>query len=239
MELKDSKQEEVKKLEEEFKMLDDSFSSNKRYLMECSTKLSEIQNEIEKLDKFKGSIEAVQDELDLKIKDISEHLKKREINVEKHEMKIIKDFKTSFISNIENIQLTAFKLDTYKTESKKITIEELNDYIPFLENKPLKRYCSASDQSKIIFAYLLALQEVAIQQDNRNHLGFTLFDEPIQQNPGGNYRSTIIEFFSHLEKNAKGQIIIFTKLEKDEENNLKESSFFKILKGERFLTEHS
>ncbi|HLE12674.1 MAG TPA: hypothetical protein VI754_15570 [Bacteriovoracaceae bacterium] len=235
LEFRESIQGEIKKFEEEFKTLDNSFSINKRYLLECSAKLSEIQSEIDKLDNFKTKTETVQNELNQKIKDISGHMENKELQIKEQEILIVKKFNQKFIEYVEKIQLTAFKLDTSGVEHKKITIDESNDYIPFLDNKPLKRYCSASDQSKIIFAYLLAMQSVACQRDGANHLGFTLFDEPIQQNPGGEYRSTIIDFFSYLSKSTEGQIIIFTKLEKGEEDKLSSSSFFQDLTGKRFL----
>lgn len=89
-------------------------------------------------------------------------------------------------------------------------------YIPYLETRRLRSLGSASDQSRLIAAYALALA-AASNQIAGLHPGFVVLDEPLQQNPDDPHRDLFISFLcKQLARDAKSQTIIFTFLHQAE-----------------------
>ena len=80
---------------------------------------------------------------------------------------------------------------------------------------------SASDQSRLVAAYSLALA-AASQGIGGLHPGVVILDEPLQQNPDPLHRELFIAFLSQeLARNAKFQTLIFTSLREDEIESLR------------------
>jgi hypothetical protein len=72
-----------------------------------------------------------------------------------------------------------------------VTLDE--HYIPYLGPRRLRSSGSASDHCRLIVAYVLALAETSIEKSGL-HPGFTLLDEPFQQNPDDPHRDLFISF---------------------------------------------
>lgn len=89
-------------------------------------------------------------------------------------------------------------------------------YIPYLGPRRLRSLGSASDHSRLVAAYVLALA-AASDSTNGLHPGFVVLDEPLQQNPDKKHRDLFVDFLiSDTARALKGQTIVFTWLDDDE-----------------------
>jgi hypothetical protein len=106
--------------------------------------------------------------------------------------------------------------------SGNIASVSLNDqYTPMLNQKRLRSLGSASDQSRLIAAYTLALAD-ASGKVNGLHPGLVILDEPLQQNPDPKHRERFLSFLSkELAKMAPFQVVIFTSLRQAEITQLR------------------
>jgi hypothetical protein len=94
-------------------------------------------------------------------------------------------------------------------------------YVPYLNNRRLRALGSASDQSRLVAAYSLALA-AASQQIGGLHPGIVVLDEPLQQNPDPDHREMFIAFLGQeLARSAEFQTLIFTSLAGDEIERLR------------------
>lgn len=112
-----------------------------------------------------------------------------------------------------------------------------SDYIPYLGPRRLRSLGSASDHSRLVTAYSLALA-VAAQSNKGSHPGFVLLDEPLQQNPDEPHKKM---FFKFLENKATRslpiQTIVFTYLKSEEVKRLQKAGVnIKTPPGEHFLS---
>ena len=95
-------------------------------------------------------------------------------------------------------------------------------YVPHLGPRRLRSLGSASDHSRLVAAYVLALAAASESVDGL-HPGFVVLDEPLQQNPDEAHRNLFIEFLtSETAKALKVQTIVFTWLQGPELNCLRE-----------------
>lgn len=94
-------------------------------------------------------------------------------------------------------------------------------YVPYLNNRRLRSLGSASDQSRLVAAYSLALA-AASEHVHGLHPGIVILDEPLHQNPDDPHRDLFLTFLSRqLARQAKFQTIIFTWLRDDEIDRLR------------------
>jgi hypothetical protein len=83
-------------------------------------------------------------------------------------------------------------------------------YTPYLGPRRLRSLGSASDHSRLVAAYVLALA-AASGAVGGLHPGFLVLDEPLQQNPDEDHRRLFIEFLlSESARSLKLQTIVFT-----------------------------
>lgn len=111
-----------------------------------------------------------------------------------------------------------------------------DEYVPFMARTRLRALGSASDQSRLVAAYSLALAATS-QEKGGQHPGFLVLDEPLQQNPDDSHKEL---FFTFLEKQlaqqSKFQTLIFTWLSDVEINRLRKQNTVVITPpGEHFL----
>lgn len=98
-----------------------------------------------------------------------------------------------------------------------------DDYIPYLGPRRLRSLGSASDHSRLVAAYVLALA-AASESTGGLHPGFVVLDEPLQQNPDDKHRDLFVDFLiSSTARNLKVQTIIFTWLHEPELKRLVDS----------------
>lgn len=88
-----------------------------------------------------------------------------------------------------------------------------DQYVPFLGNRRLRSLGSASDKSRVVAAFSLALAAASMEIQGF-HPGFVLLDEPFQQNPDVKHRDLFSNFLS---SNLTGfQVIVVTFLQPNE-----------------------
>lgn len=105
-------------------------------------------------------------------------------------------------------------------------------YIPHLGPRRLRSLGSASDQSRLVAAYVLALA-AASEATGGLHPGFVVLDEPLQQNPDETHRKLFIEFLtSETARALKMQTIVFTWIHPSERARL-------LAKGVKLITPES
>ena len=93
-------------------------------------------------------------------------------------------------------------------------------YIPYLQTRRLRSLGSASDQSRLVAAYTLALA-AASNRVAGLHPGLVVLDEPLQQNPDDPHRDLFVSFLSkQLAREASFQTIVLTFLREPEIDNL-------------------
>ena len=97
-----------------------------------------------------------------------------------------------------------------------------DQYVPYLGSRRLRSLGSASDQSRLVAAYSLALAATSQKVDGL-HPGVVILDEPLQQNPDQHHRQLFISFLSQqLALEARFQTLIFTWLNDEEVEILRE-----------------
>ncbi len=106
--------------------------------------------------------------------------------------------------------------------SQREAVLSLDDhYVPYLGPRRLRSLGSASDHSRLVAAYVLALA-VASEAQRGFHPGFVVLDEPLQQNPDQAHRDLFIEFLtSDTAQALKVQTIVFTWLHAPELDRLR------------------
>lgn len=111
-----------------------------------------------------------------------------------------------------------------------------DEYTPFLEGRRLRSLGSASDQSRLVAAYSLALAATSVRMQGK-HPGIVLLDEPLQQNPDDKHKNLFLTFLEkQLAQQSKFQTLIFTWLRDSEIDRLREQNTTVITPGgEHFL----
>ena len=101
------------------------------------------------------------------------------------------------------------------------TVSIDDQFVPFMNGRRLRALGSASDQSRLVAAYSLALVAAA-QQTGGKHPGFLILDEPLQQNPDESHRDLFLTFLANQVAQRSGfQTLIFTSLSNAEISKLR------------------
>ena len=131
--------------------------------------------------------------------------------------------------------LTALGHSALRPENE-MSLDLDEQYVPYLSKHRLRSLGSASDQSRLVAAYSLALA-AASQEIGGLHPGVVILDEPLQQNPDPHHREMFIAFLTQeLARNAKFQTLLFTSLREDEMDRLRVQGTTVFLpEGEHFL----
>jgi DNA repair exonuclease SbcCD ATPase subunit len=83
-------------------------------------------------------------------------------------------------------------------------------YVPYLGPRRLRSLGSASDHSRLVAAYVLALAAASGVMSGL-HPGFVVLDEPLQQNPDEKHRRLFIDFLtSDAARALSAQTLVFT-----------------------------
>lgn len=109
-------------------------------------------------------------------------------------------------------------------------------YVPYLGTRRLRSLGSASDQSRLVAAYSLALA-AASNQVGGLHPGIVILDEPLQQNPDDPHRDLFNAFLSQqLARQSAFQTVVFTFLREQEIASLRQQGTQVITpEGKHFL----
>ncbi|KAA6461879.1 hypothetical protein DYQ86_09525 [Acidobacteria bacterium AB60] len=111
-----------------------------------------------------------------------------------------------------------------------------DQYVPYMDGRRLRGLGSASDQSRLVAAFTLALA-AASQQVKGKHPGFVILDEPLQQNPDEKHQELFLTFLEkQLAQQSKFQTVIFTWLSAEEIARLRQQNTIVITpSGQHFL----
>ncbi len=118
----------------------------------------------------------------------------------------------NYLESIIRGNLSSFNFNPSAINSISISHQTLR---PEQEGYDIVAETSASDYIRIIWAYTLALMELAGQQDAIKHGGFVVFDEPRQHEASKISFANLIEKASDS-KNYGGQVIFATSLDEGE-----------------------
>src|ERR1700685_2376443 len=97
--------------------------------------------------------------------------------------------KNAFVEAFRKYLVTLGHSEVNQQNAQLVTLDE--QYIPFMNNKRLRALGSASDHSRLVAAYSLALA-AASEQMGGQHPGFVILDEPLQQNPDEKHRELFL-----------------------------------------------
>jgi hypothetical protein len=115
----------------------------------------------------------------------------------------------------------------------KLRLDE--DYVPFLGSRRLHALGSASDQSRLVAAYSLALADASMSLGGL-HPGLVLLDEPLQQNPDDKHRELLFASLTNELSKLAFQLVIFTWLPATDIIRLREAGITVIEpRGDHFL----
>lgn len=110
------------------------------------------------------------------------------------------------------------------------------EYVPYLGARRLHSLGSASDQSRLIAAYSLALAD-ASRTLGGFHPGFVVLDEPLQQNPDDEHRELLFSSLTGDLAAVAFQLVIFTWLPQSDIDRLKTAGIHVITPpGRHFLS---
>jgi hypothetical protein len=98
------------------------------------------------------------------------------------------------------------------TEDNKGDVTLNDQYVPLLNGRKLRYLGSASDPSRMVAAYSLALAAASVEVDGL-HPGIVILDEPLQQNPDDPHRELFLDFLNQrLARQERFQTTIVTYL---------------------------
>ncbi len=122
-------------------------------------------------------------------------------------------------------------------QNSHLVVLDKDNYVPFMNGRRLRALGSASDQSRLVAAYSLALA-AASQKSEGKHPGLLILDEPLQQNPDPEHRERFQEFLEkEIAQQSKFQTLIFTSLYPQEIDRLrKKGTEVTTPAGPKFLT---
>lgn len=197
-------------------------------LAQTATNLSEAEREIDRLVDTSAELDELQKIVDRWISDA------RAIQ---HPIVADSDLQHRLDAFTEELRYYLIALGHNAVTDQNATSLRLDDqYVPFLGSRRLKALGSASDRSRLVGAYSLALA-AASQKIGGLHPGLVILDEPLQHNPDDPHRDLFSEFLgkrSTLDTNF--QIVVFTFLRPTEINSLRQQGTSVVVpEGEHFL----
>jgi hypothetical protein len=102
--------------------------------------------------------------------------------------------------------------------------------VPFLGARRLHALGSASDQSRLVAAYSMALADASLSLGGL-HPGFVLLDEPLQQNPDDEHRELLFNSLTNELSKLMFQLVIFTWLPQTDVDRLRDAGIHVIQPG--------
>lgn len=120
----------------------------------------------------------------------------------------------SFVSALREYLIALGHSEVREANAASVHLDE--NYVPYRAERKLQALGSASDRSRLVAAYSLALA-AASGRVTGLHPGLVLLDEPLQQNPDGKHQELFLAFLcKKLALQSSFQTVIFTYLEPHE-----------------------
>lgn len=216
--------------ERELENLTNASTLDRRSIVQLTSEISALESKLERLDLLNEELLLIQKSLD-EWKSRAEVFVKIESEGLGPRPKEVDEFEKLFRKH-----LFILKHSSLNQRQEDIRVYLDGDYNPMFEGRRLRTLGSASDQARLVLAYVTALTLQSIQPGG-NHPGILVLDEPYQQNPDDFHKLHLAEFFKYFSSAiGKHQTIIFTSLPIDDRRKLKKENMNVFdLEGEHFL----
>jgi DNA repair exonuclease SbcCD ATPase subunit len=208
-------QAELNRLESDFRdaeralvTVTDAVGTVREQLARTAANLSATERQIERLRETSAEIDELQTRIDRWLDDVREV--RKEIAPDTDLARRVGIFTDALREYLIALGHSAVSVEN----AADIRLDE--QYVPYLGHRRLKSLGSASDRSRVVAAYSLALA-AASRQVHGFHPGFVILDEPLQQNPDDKHRDLFSTFLSkQLTVDAGFQTIVLTFLRQEE-----------------------
>jgi DNA repair exonuclease SbcCD ATPase subunit len=180
----------------------DAIGTVREQLANRAAELSAAERELDRVDEWKRELAQLQSEIDKWISDVKllGDLDSGHTDIEKRRA-TLRDALAKYLIELGHSSVTESNVGTLRLDEQ---------YTPFLGSRRMLALGSASDQSRLVAAFSLALAEASVQLGGF-HPGIVLLDEPLQQNPDNPHRDLLFTALSNqLSRNTGFQTVIFT-----------------------------
>jgi len=155
-------------------------------LAATASSLTVAERELERLDDAANEIDEMQASIDRWISQASEFSSGMVASSD------INKRKQAFTDELKKYLIALGHSAVRQINAHLVTMDD--EYVPFMEGRRLRALGSASDQSRLVAAYSLALAATS-QEMSGEHPGFVILDEPLQQNPDQSHRELFLTFW--------------------------------------------
>src|SRR5581483_3738152 len=180
-------EDQLRSAERTLALVNSAVDSIREQLTKTAMDIASVEQEIEKNGVFANELEALQEAIDKWIAEVGELTMPKDITADMTYRRSV------FGENLKKLLISLGH--SAVTEHPESSIYLDDQYTPYLGNRRLRSLGSASDQPRLIAAYVLALAEAAIRVGGL-HPEFVILDEPLQQNPDPKHRQLFIDFLA-------------------------------------------
>lgn len=194
-------------------VVNDAIGASREQLAKAATDLASVETEIERLAETSRELLNLQTQINAWISKASAAKTFTIDNTDLNQR--VKEFTSQLLELLTALGHSAI------LSQPSLDLKLHDHYIPYLGPRRLRSLGSASDHSRLVAAYVLAL---AAASENKKglHPGFVVLDEPLQQNPDETHRNLFIDFLiSDTARALKIQTIVFTWLYEPELERLR------------------
>lgn len=205
--------DELRDAEKALATVNNAVGSLREQLAATASELAAAERESDRLEDAASEIEVLQKSIDRWIADAKGFAAAAIVGI------IVDDRKAAFIEALRKYLVALGHSEVTSQDAHSVTLDD--QYVPFMNGKRLRALGSASDQSRLVAAYSLALAAVSEEKAGQ-HPGFVILDEPLQQNPDDKHRQLFLNFLTkELPQKSTFQTLIFTWLTEPEIEKLR------------------
>ncbi len=209
-------EEQLRSAERALAAVNAAVGSVREQLAKVATDLASAERELEKNQALGEAIAELQAAVDVWLRDAVAHAQPPRAQVD------LAHRRASFEHNLRGLLRALGHGAVTERSVREVHLDD--QYVPYLGPRRLRSLGSASDQARLVAAYVLAIAE-ASHSLGGPHPGFVVLDEPLQQNPDAAHRGFFLNFLqSTAAKQLSYQTIVFTWLQPDEVTRLKEAN---------------
>jgi hypothetical protein len=205
--------DELRDAEKALATVNNAVGAMREQLAAAASELAAAERESDRLEDTASEIETLQKSIDRWVADAKGFVAASAVS------SVVDNRKAAFVEAFRKYLVALGHSEVNQQNAYLVTLDE--QYTPFMNNKRLRALGSASDQSRLVAAYSLALA-AASEAKAGQHPGFVILDEPLQQNPDDKHRKLFLNFLTkELPQKSTFQTLIFTWLTKPEIEKLR------------------
>ncbi|WP_263385954.1 hypothetical protein [Granulicella arctica] len=219
--------EKLKEADQTITSVADAIGTVREQLTRRAADLSAAEREQDRVVEVKKQIAQLQGEVDAWIKRVDAIDSLNEVRTDVLSRKArFEEALVRYIRELGHNGVTPENLDKVRLD---------DNYVPFLGARRLHALGSASDQSRLVAAYSMALADASLGLGGL-HPGFVLLDEPLQQNPDDEHRELLFNSLTNELSKLMFQLVIFTWLPPNDIERLRKAGIQVIEpSGKHFL----